>query len=127
LQFMPGTRGWARQFVYEEDIVNAIITMCFTKSINQLGGIQKYNLCPTGAYIDAAEMAQLLNKKVIYFHPQLVRVLCFFAWHGTLGKIPTSPGVWKAYAYPIVVDGSKITRDFPDFKYQKDIRLAYKG
>jgi nucleoside-diphosphate-sugar epimerase len=131
LKFMPATRGWARQFVYEQDIVNAILVMCnSTKSFDK---IEKYNLCPTPAYrtpgeknyIDANEMGKMLTKKVIYLPPQLVRILCFLAWHLTLGKIPTSPGVWKAYSYPIIVDGSKIERDFPEFKYQKDIRQAY--
>lgn len=130
LQFMPATRGWVRQFVYEQDIVQAVLAMSFTDK--EFSVIQKYNLCPGYMedrlpYIDANEMGKMLNKKVIFLHPQLVHFLCFLAWHGTLGKIPTSTGVWKAYAYPIIVDGSKIERDFPEFKYQKDIRQAYKG
>lgn len=131
LQFMPATHGWARQFVYEEDIVNAAIVMSFYKGEEQ-SAIRKYNLCPHTPggvyrnYIDAKEMAGFLNKKCVYLHPQLVRILCFLAWHGTRGKIPTSPGVWKAYAYPIIVDGSKIEHDFPNFKYQKSIREAYR-
>jgi hypothetical protein len=134
LQFMPATRGWARQFVHEQDIVNASVVMSFSQKNNKENisehnienKIAKYNLCPSGGYIDAKEMANLLNKKCIYLHPQLVRVLCFFAWHLTLGKIPTSSGVWKAYSYPIIVDGSKIEHDFGDFKYSKNIREAYK-
>jgi nucleoside-diphosphate-sugar epimerase len=133
LNFMPATSGWARQFIHEQDIVEAVLTMSFSNKKNTK--IEKYNLCPTSAkatagvanYIDAKEMGNLLNKRVIFLHPQLVRVLCFLAWHGTLGKIPTSLGVWKAYAYPIVVDGSKMLRDFPQFKYKKDIREAYKA
>lgn len=132
LSFMPATRGWARQFVYEGDIVNAILVMCFSTPVPYGGKIRKYNLCPLALqreqnYIDAKEMGKLLNKKVIYLNPQIVRVLCFLAWHLTLGKIPTSPGVWKAYAYPIIVDGSKIEKDFGEFKYEKDIRQAYKN
>lgn len=125
LQFMPATRGWARQFIHEEDIANASIVMSFSEKRNT--NIEKYNLCPGGGYIDAHEMGEVLKKKVIYLHPRIVQVLCFLAWYGTLGKIPTSPGVWKAYAYPIIVDGSKIVRDFPEFKYSKTIREAYKG
>jgi nucleoside-diphosphate-sugar epimerase len=130
LQFMPATRGWARQFVHENDIVNAVLVMSFSNL--KRGKIEKYNLCPSTPggrqnYIDAKEMGKLLNKKVIYLHPQIVRVLCFLAWHLTRGKVPTSCGVWKAYSYPIIVDGSKIERDFPEFKYQKDIWQAYKG
>jgi nucleoside-diphosphate-sugar epimerase len=131
LQFMPGTHGWARQFVFEEDIVNAVLTMF--KEEKKWSGINVYNLCPKEVdqnsknYIDANEMGQMLGKKVIFFPPVLVRVLCFFAWHLTLGKIPTSSGVWKAYSYPIVVDGRKIEKDFPTFKYKKTIREAYQS
>lgn len=125
LQFMPATHGWARQFVHENDIVNAVLTMSF--SHKTFSGINAYNLCPGGGYIDAKEMAGMLHKKCVYIHPQLIRVLCFLAWHGTHGKVPTSRGVWKAYSYPIIVDGSKIERDFPEFKYQKNIRQAYLG
>jgi nucleoside-diphosphate-sugar epimerase len=123
LQFMPATSGWARQFVFEDDIVNAVVCMCNTA--RRFDKIQKYNLCPENSYIDAKEMAVFLNKKPIYFHPRLVQVLCFFAWHITFGRIPTSAGVWKAYSYPILVNGQKILKDFPEFSYSKDIRKAY--
>jgi hypothetical protein len=130
MKFMPATVGWARQFVHEEDIVSATLAMCFTDK--KFTKVEKYNLCPTVKtnpknYIDAKEMGEILRKKVIYLHPQIVRLLCFLAWHGTWGKVPTSSGVWKAYAYPINVDGSKVERDFPEFKYRKDIREAYLG
>lgn len=133
LNFMPATHGWARQFVYEGDIVNAVMAMSFSEK--KFLKTEKYNLCPPAKpgeegeknYIDALEMGELLGKRVVFLHPQIVRILCFLAWHLTLGKIPTSPGVWKAYSYPIIVDGSKIERDFPEFKYTKDIREAYKS
>lgn len=132
LNFMPATHGWARQFVHEEDIVQAVLVMSFYKG-GEHRTIQKYNLCPHFTdvsrgelnYIDAKEMGAMLNKRVVYLPPFVVRLLSFLAWHGTLGKVPTSTGVWKAYSYPIIVDGSKIERDFPNFKYQKSIREAY--
>jgi nucleoside-diphosphate-sugar epimerase len=128
LQFMPATHGWSRQFVHEEDIVNATLVMSFSTRVYPR--VEKYNLCPTVKsnlknYIDAEEMGKLLSKKVFYLHPQLVRLLCFLAWHSTLGKVPTSSGVWKAYSYPINVDGSKVEKDFPEFRYKKDVREAY--
>lgn len=128
LQFMPATHGWARQFVFEDDIVQAILVMSFSEK--KPTQISKYNLCPKTLdnqpnYIDAKEMGEILNKKVIYLPPQLVRILCFLAWHLTLGKIPTSAGVWKAYSYPIIVDGTKIEKDFPEFRYQKTLRETF--
>ncbi len=122
LNFMPATKTWARQFVHEDDIVNAILVMCFTEK--KFENIEKYNLCPESLIL-ADEMGQMLNKNVVYIHPQIVRVLCFLAWHLTLGKVPTSSGVWKAYSYPIVVDGSKILKDFAEFKYAKVIRTTH--
>lgn len=122
LKFMPATKLWARQFVHENDIVNAVIEMSRTEKV--FPQIEVFNLCPPGGYITAKEMGEMLNKKVIYFHPRLVQLLCFLAWHGTRGRVPTSSGVWSAYSYPIVVDGTKI-EELLNFKYSKDIRQAY--
>ena len=119
-QFMPGTNSWARQFISKLDIVNAVIVLVNSYKKNEY---KIYNLVPDGGYIDAKEMGQILNKKVIHITPFFVRILCFFAWHLTRGKIPTGRGVWTSYSYPIIVDGTKITRDF-DFKYTKNIRQA---
>ena len=31
--------------------------------------------------------------------------------HITFGKVPTAAGAWRYYCYPIVMDGSRVTKE----------------
>lgn len=57
-------------------------------------------------------MARMFGKRTLRIHPQLIRLAFFILWHGSRGRIPASRGSWKAYSYPINVDGSKLTETY---------------
>lgn len=109
LFFAPLTKKWSRQFVHEEDIVGAIDALVSFKNNTLKNTYEVFNLCPPGDIMKASDMAKVVNKKLLFIHPQIIRATFFLLWHGTFGKIPTSNGGWKSYCYPIVVDGKKIT------------------
>jgi methylenetetrahydrofolate dehydrogenase (NADP+)/methenyltetrahydrofolate cyclohydrolase len=69
-------------------------------------------------------MAQAVGKWVLHIPPVLARVTFFCMWHLTAGKIPTAPGAWKGYSYPIVVDGSKISRTL-GYQYKVEGKDAF--
>ncbi len=57
------------------------------------------------------DMARVFRKRMLRIHPQLIRLVFFVLWHGTRGRIPASRGSWKAYAFPITADGTKLTQE----------------
>jgi nucleoside-diphosphate-sugar epimerase len=105
--FVPATPRWARQFIHEDDIVDITELLAFSDTFN---GYEAYNACPPGEPVRAGDMAKAVGKWVVPMPPVLVRIAFFWMWHLTRGKIPTSRGAWKGYSYPIIVDGSKISR-----------------
>ncbi len=110
LKRIPLTKKWCRQFVHEDDIVDAVILLAF--STPHTGSYDILNLCPPGPITTGEEMAQYVHKKPMYIAPWIIRIAFFILWHISCGKIPTGRGGWKSYAYPIVVDGSKITTKY---------------
>jgi hypothetical protein len=57
-------------------------------------------------------------------HPYLVRFVFFLAWHATRGRIPTGRGLWRSYSYPVVVDGSALTKAY-GYRYRYGTKDAF--
>lgn len=121
MSFMPATHTWVRQFVHEDDVISAVEILSFNTNVSEY---QIYNLCPVGEVVTAQDMSVILNKKVLYVYPEFIRLFFFMAWHVSRGIIPTPKGAWKTYSYPIVVDGSKITKE-KNYIYQYDTKDSF--
>lgn len=106
---MPATRGWVRQFIHEDDVVDAVIYFLTTPAPHKY---EIYNLVPEGPSVYARDMARTSGKKVMLLPAVVVRAVFFCFWHGTRGKVPTAPHVWRFYAYPIVMSGKKLATEY---------------
>ena len=106
LSFVPITKKCCRQFVHEDAVVNSVLLLALSEI---KGEYEAFNLCPQGALVTGKDMARLVSKKSVLLPPWFLRIIFSILWKLTRGKIPTSPGGWKSYSYPIAVDGSKIT------------------
>jgi len=103
--FVPATKGWVRQFIHEDD-VNDIVSLFAFESFSQ--PYQVFNITPEGEPVLALDMAQAVGKKVLPIQPWMARLAFFFFWHATRGKVPTCPGSWRFYSYPVVMSGAKL-------------------
>ena len=121
MSFTPISSGWARQFVHEDDVCAAVEHLAFENFTVEKDIL---NLCPPGNYIDGVTMSEMLEKKPVKLPAFLYSIVFWFAWHLTRGRIPTPKGSYKTYVYPVIVDGTKISREY-GFVYSYDTREAF--
>jgi len=121
VSFVPITKKWCRQFIHEDDIAGVVQTLAFNDLKNDF---DIFNACPPGPVVTGKDMAEAVGKKTISVHPYIIRIVFFFMWNLTLGKIPTSKGGWKSYSYPIAVDGTKLTKLY-GYKYGWQSKEAF--
>lgn len=122
VSYVPATKGWVRQFVHEDDVMDAVTMLALAESKSQY---EIFNLTPPGEPVYAKQMAEAVGKKLLPVTPFMVRMAFFFFWNVTRGRVPTSRGGWKFYSYPIVMDGSKISREY-GYTYVYNSRDAFK-
>lgn len=103
---VPATRGWVRQFIHEDDIVRVVEKLSFDEWKGS--SYEVYNATPDGSPVYAPDMAKAVNKMLLPVMPWMVRIAYFFFWHAIRGVIPTAPGSWRFYSYPVVMSGEKL-------------------
>lgn len=121
VSFVPITEKWLRQFVHEDDIADLTALLAFGPLKNDYETIIA---CPPGDVVTGKDMAAAVNKKSVRIAPGVIRAVFFLMWNLTAGRVPTSKGGWKAYSYPIAVDGSKLTRLY-GFNYRWTSKDAF--
>jgi hypothetical protein len=105
--FMPATKSWIRQFVHEDDVVNLV--MFLTQSGQSLDWQYRvFNVTPDSAPVTAPDMARAVGKRIIPVYPWMVKIVFSCFWHVTRGAIPTCPGSWRFYSYPILMSGASL-------------------
>jgi len=99
------SREWARQFLHEEDLVDAVWTLLRAP----MDGYDVFNLAPHD-YLAASDIASLLKKRTVRIPAWLAQLTFHSLWHLTRGGMPTAPGSINSFRYPINLDGRKIRR-----------------
>lgn len=107
VSWVPVTPKWLRQYVHEDDVVGIVERLAFGELVP---GYEAFNLAPPGPAVLGPDMARAVGKRMLPVPPWFMRIGFFVAWHLSRGKVPTAPGSWRGYSYPIAVDGGKVTR-----------------
>lgn len=103
--FVPATNGWVRQFIHEDDVADIVTKFTF----EDMGwDYNVFNIVPVSEPVFASDMAKAVDKKVLPIQPWMARCAFFFFWHTTRGKVPTCPGSWRFYSYPLLMSGEKL-------------------
>ncbi len=121
VSWVPVTPKWLRQYVHEDDITDIVALFSFSPL---KCGYDVFNVAPPGDAVFGKDMAEAVGKKTLPIYPWMVRMAFFWMWHLTRGRVPTAPGSWRGYSYPIAVDGSKLTRDY-GYKYKWQSKDAF--
>ena len=111
---------WARQFVHEDDVVDAILASAARRG----GALAIYNIAPE-QFLEVADIARILNKKIVRVPAWLMKTALFILYPVSFGKlVPASAA--DGLIYPINVDGSAIGKDL-NFKYRYTAEEALLG
>lgn len=105
--FVPATKGWVRQFIHEDD-VNDIVTKFTFEDMDWEYNV--FNITPCGEAVYAKDMAAAVGKQILPIQPWMARLAFWFFWHATRGRIPTCPGSWRFYSYPVLMSGEKLAK-----------------
>jgi len=119
--FVPATKGWVRQFIHEDDVADIVTKFAFEPFSFDY---EVFNITPEGEPVYAPDMAEAVGKNILPVSPLMVRVGFFIFWHLTRGKIPTAPGSWRFYSYPIVMSGAKLATVY-ECKYSSKDAFMY--
>lgn len=115
--FVPATKGWVRQFIHEDD-VNDIVTQFVLQSHGAEYSV--FNITPLGEPVYAIDMAKAVKKRILPIQPWMARIAFFFFWHLTRGRVPTCPGSWRYYSYPVLMSGDKLSKVYTCAYTSKD-------
>lgn len=115
--FVPATKGWVRQFIHEDDVNDLVMEFTFNDHDWEYS---VFNITPVSDPVLAPDMAEAVGKKILPIKPWMARFAFWFFWHTTRGKIPTCPGSWRFYSYPIVMSGEKLATVYPCQYTSKD-------
>lgn len=121
VSWVPVTPKWLRQYVHEDDITDIAALLAFSPLKQRF---EIFNAAPPGEAVFGDMMAKAVGKKTLPIYPWMVRLAFFWFWHLTRGRVPTSPGSWRGYSYPIAVDGSKITEKY-GYRYKFESKDAF--
>ncbi|MFA5841360.1 MAG: NAD-dependent epimerase/dehydratase family protein [Candidatus Paceibacterota bacterium] len=121
VSWVPVTPKWLRQYVHEDDITDIVALLSFSPLKR---GYEVLNAAPPGEAVFGKDMAEAVGKKTLPIQPWMVRLAFFWMWHLTRGRVPTAPGSWRGYSYPIAVDGSKISKEY-GYSYKLESKDAF--
>lgn len=105
--YVPATKGWVRQFIHEDDVNDLVMEFTFG---NHDWEYNVFNITPVSEPVLAPDMAAAVEKKILPIQPWMARLAFFWFWHGSRGRVPTCPGSWRFYSYPIVMSGEKLAQ-----------------
>lgn len=105
--WVPATKGWVRQFIHEDDVNDIVVKFALEDMPWQY---EVFNITPQGEPVYADDMAEAVGKRVLPIKPWMARGAFFFFWHATRGRIPTCPGSWRFYSYPLLMSGEKLAQ-----------------
>lgn len=121
VSFVPSTPGWCRQFVHEDDVADIVAKLAFDPIDS---AYEIFNLAPPGPPVFPKDMAKAVGKRAVNMPIPLIRFAYFLFWHLTRGKIPTAPGSWRFYSYPLVMDGTKVPK-LLGYRYRMESKDAF--
>ena len=119
--FVPATPGWVRQFIHEDDVADIVEKLTFE---NFNWDYNVFNITPAGEAVYARDMARAVGKKVLPIRPWMTRLAFFWFWHLTGGRVPTCPGSWRFYSYPLLMSGEKL-KQIHQCKYSSKDAFQY--